>query len=127
LKIDSSKEKNKRSISDFLHCKKIFKDVFIDKRFYTDISYLDWENAAQFLWKQETYRGSVKNKVKRSVSTLRRLFANASSCVSHAIQNGINLENHPLKVISSLNLNKCYAADLDEKLDKRKSLITNIS
>ncbi len=76
--------------------------------FYNDITYDLWVEIAKDLINQDVYRGAKTDAGKRkmSFSTLKNILARASSSVSFAISNGINLENHPLKVI------QCYIKDL---------------
>lgn len=70
----------------------------------------DWLECAQKLLKIDVYRGGKTESCKRKMSptTLRKIFAHASSCISHAQSLGIPLENHPLKIIQSFirNLEK---------------------
>jgi hypothetical protein len=78
-----------------------FNEIFGVNTFCNDISYKDWENSCKILSQSYVYRGAKTENSKRiiSLSTLRRYFAYASSCISHAQSLGIELENHPLKVL----------------------------
>lgn len=71
--------------------------------FAHEITYNDWLNAIKKLHEIPVYQGVKKEKTKRmpSISSIRRWIANLSSAFSYAISLGINIENHPMKVMQS--------------------------
>lgn len=80
-----------------------FEEIFPSGKFYSELSFDDWFNASKIIYEKDVYRGAKTEKGKRRMSpdTLRKTLAYMSSCVSHAISLGIELENYPLKVIQT--------------------------
>lgn len=103
LKIKSISEDSKRTILDITNTKRTVLDYFNDKIFVSDISFEDWKNFAVALYDKDVYRGakSGNNVRKISIETLRKLFAYASTAYSYAQSQGIEIENHPLRVIQT--------------------------
>lgn len=101
LKINSIDPSNKRGLCDFdIMIEKLSKVISLDT-FLDSISYEGWITIAKDLFKVPVYKHGKTEACKRNMSivTLRKYFANISSCFSHAISLGINLENHILKVL----------------------------
>jgi len=102
IKLSSISNNDKKSVNDFENAKtKILK--FLPDKFYHEITYDEWLLAAKNIMNMDVFRGSntAKNLRKPSPSTLRRYFACASSAVSHAQSQGIELENNPLKILQT--------------------------
>jgi hypothetical protein len=96
-------ERNAKEISSFNHARDRLNDKLGKNKFLCEISYDDWLNAAKELLTKPVYRGSKKEKNARIMSptTLRRIFAYASSSISYTISQGVEIENLPLKVIQT--------------------------
>jgi hypothetical protein len=99
------REKNlcsKETIS-FESSRRKFNEKFGKEKFLCQLTYDDWLKAAKEIVSDPVYRGARTEKCKRIMnpSTLRRIFAYASSAISYATSKGIALENHPLKVIQT--------------------------
>lgn len=110
LKLKYFNHEDRRSVNSFYNSLQRFNEIFGNK-FYCDITYEDWVNAAKILYATPVYKGAKTENGKRhmSVKTLRNIFAYASSAVSFAQEKGIELENHPAKVI------KVYIASMVKK------------
>lgn len=104
LKINDAEDLSPRSKIDIPFSVKRIIGFVGQKRFVSDISYEEWKNIMEKLSGTTVYRGtkSEVNGRSMSVSTLRRIFACLSSVFSHAISKGIDVENHPLKVMQLL-------------------------
>ncbi len=102
IKLQNSYDLSERSKSDFMDAfnriTTFIKDDFINK-----ISYEDWLKVAKSLLDLDVYIGfkNEKNKKKLSISSVRRYFACMSSAISFCNSQGMNIENHPLKVMQS--------------------------
>jgi hypothetical protein len=94
---------DRRTLGDIETSLTRLKEMFKDKIIYSNITYEDWKNAAVELSKISVYRGAKNGKNKRliSIHTLRKIFAHASSAVTHAQSLGMELINHPLAVIKT--------------------------
>lgn len=105
LKIDNIERDywKKVSISDFEDSYKNIFPFIKENKFVCEFSYEEWLNAAKCLLNTDVFRGAKKEHTKRkmSLNTLRRHFASASSCFSFAQSQGLDLDNHPLKVIQT--------------------------
>jgi hypothetical protein len=107
MKIKTINQTDKRTIHHFQNCIERFTEIFGDKILYSKISYDDWLNAAKKLSTMFVYRGGTKfgkkESAKRTMSskTLRNIFAYAASAVSSCIELGIQIENHPQRIINS--------------------------
>ncbi len=103
LKIKEISEYSPRNISDVNLSLDRIKQFFTNKKFINEFSFDDWLNFAKNLYGSDVFRGgkTEKGKRKMSIATLRRIFAVISSVYSNAIAMGIELENHPLKVIQT--------------------------
>lgn len=73
------------------------------ERFVVDISLDDWRNFCKNLLNTDVFRGGKTERGKRKMSfgTVRKIFANISSCISYARNLGIEVENHPLTIINT--------------------------
>ena len=80
-----------------------FEEFLGPNRFYEDITFDEWRGCVEKFAKMDVFKGGRTEKSKRLMSpqTIRRMFAMASSVVSHAQSLGIELENHPLRVIQT--------------------------
>lgn len=101
LKIGAVAGYDKRTLNDlemsFRKCKKHLPN----KKYYYQFTENDWLKCAQQIYEEDAWRGSKANTIKISPVTLRRIFANISSAISHCISLGIALENLPLKIIKT--------------------------
>lgn len=113
LKLKYFNDVDKRTVNNFNNSLQRFIEQFGDK-FYCNITYEDWVQAAKNLYSTPVYKGAKTEKGKRdmSIKTLRNIFAYASSAVSFAQEKGIEIENHPAKVI------KVYIASMIKKGDE---------
>jgi hypothetical protein len=92
---------DRRTINDIdLVCNRV-KACLPEKRFYHEYTFSDWVECAKKLYNTDSWRGSRENIIKIAPKTLKRMFGVLSSVISCAIDKGIELENHPLKVIQS--------------------------
>lgn len=97
MKIQKIDPSNFREINGFDNTCKRFLEFFKSKFFLHQISFNDWKECLDnFLKNEKNMRDESKNV---SMKSIRKFFAYASSCFSNAIENGINLENHPLKIL----------------------------
>lgn len=103
MKLSSVGEGNKRTYNDINNVKTTILSCLSDKKFASDMSFDDWKNLAKSLYDKDVYRGakSGNNIRKISLETLRKFFAYCSASYSHAQTLGIELENHPLRVIQT--------------------------
>ncbi len=103
LKIKSIDQAEFRYLSDFNLSKQRLIQTLDNEKFLCDITYDDWIEAATKLYNMDIYRGGKTESCKRKMSleTLRKIFAYASASISYAIAQGIELQNHPLKVIQT--------------------------
>lgn len=103
LKIKDDDSKKKRYLCDMKIAKDRLEKILGKDKFLNNLTYEDWLECTHELSKMDVYRGSVNESSKRKMSanTLRKTLAYASSCISHANNMGIRLENHPLQVIRS--------------------------
>jgi hypothetical protein len=103
MKLESIDKKNKRTLDDISNVKRITLENFPNKIFVSDISFEDWKNHAMSLYDRDVYVGakSGRNIRKISLETLRKHFAYCSASFSHAMSLGIELDNHPLRVIQT--------------------------
>lgn len=103
LKIKTVNDSDRRALCEYNNCLNRFKAIFNKKIFVHLISYEEWLESSKALFDTDIYRGGKTESCKRkmSISSLRRYFATASSVFSYAISQGINLENHPLKVLQT--------------------------
>lgn len=101
LKINSNIELDTRSIGELNKSCERLENILGHDKFLCQLSYDDWLKAAKLLYDLPVYRGSKAEHNKRSMSlkTLRRILATISSAFSNAQEIGIDIENHPLKVI----------------------------
>lgn len=101
--IENDPSKHPRYLEDFQTTSKRLVEYFGENTFYSKTTYEQWKNAAIAIYQIAVYRGGKTESCKRIMSpyTLRRIFATASSAVSCAISQGINLENHPLAVLKT--------------------------
>lgn len=104
MKIESIVNIDKKELNSFKNACERFCEVFKDKFFLCEITLDDWKRAAKSIYEKDVFRGSKteKNKRKMSPTTLKRIFAYASSSITHAQSKGIDLENHALKVIQQI-------------------------
>lgn len=98
-----SKGMDDKEISSFDHARKVLNERFGVDKFLCDITFEDWVNAVKDIYSTPVFRGSVKEKNKRIMSpnTLKRIFAYVSCAISYAMNQGIELENHALKIIQT--------------------------
>ena len=101
LKLESIKEYDKRTISDMEMAFRKIVQTLPSKKYYHEFIEDNWLECAKSIYEQDSYRGSKSNTIKISPVTLRRIFANISSAVSHCQSLGINLDNLPLKIIQT--------------------------
>lgn len=103
MKLQSIDPNSKRTFNDIKNAHKTFSDFFCDKQFASEITFEDWKDFAIQLYGKDVYRGSKHggNVRKISLETLRKLFAYASAAFSFAQSQGIEIENHPLRVIQT--------------------------
>jgi hypothetical protein len=103
MKLETVGVDNKRTYNDISNTKKNLLTYIDDKKFASDMTFEDWKNLAKQLYDKDVYRGakSGNNMRKISLETLRKFFAYCSTCYSHAQTLGIELENHPLRVIQT--------------------------
>ena len=90
-----------RFMSSFKVSLSEFEEIFGIEKFLHEISYEDWLEASKKIFSNSVYRGYKTEKAKRdmSLSTFKKRLAYMSSCITYAVSLGIELENHPLKVI----------------------------
>jgi hypothetical protein len=93
---------DKKSLSDLHVALERFQNNLPDK-FLSQLTYEDWLECTKKLSQLDIYRGAKTEAGKRIISfkTLKKTLAIASSCVSNAIEEGIHIENFPLKVIQT--------------------------
>lgn len=103
MKADSIDSANIRGKRDIMGSFERINQFLGNKLFVQQITYKDWEKAFEEISKMEVYMGGKSDKSKRLISTktIRNIFAFSSSCFSYAISKGINIENHPLKIIQT--------------------------
>lgn len=103
LKIQNAIDVSSKEIKDIENSSKRFVDYFGKNTAINSIAYEKWKEFAEILYMSDVYRGynSEKGKRKMSAKTLKKIFAHASSAISYAQSHGMNLENHPLKVIQT--------------------------
>jgi len=103
MKLESIADTNKRTYNDIKNVKQTLFELIDSKKFASDMSFDDWKNLAKQLYDKDVYRGakSGNNVRKISLETLRKFFAYCSASYSYAQAQGIELENHPLRVIQT--------------------------
>lgn len=101
LKLKTIDPSDKRTINAYEKCLENFLFAFGKDPFLCDLTYDDWLETAKKIYEIPVYRGGKNERCKRKMSleTFRRYFAYMSSSISNAHSLGIELENHPLKVI----------------------------
>lgn len=111
LKLKSVPLNDRRTISDIKLCQTRFTSIFHGIRFYSDITFEDWIKSAETLYSEDVFKGAKTENGRRKMSpvTLKKIFAYASASVSYAQSQGIEVENHPLRVI------QCYITPLIDK------------
>lgn len=102
MKIKAAEIQDKKSKNDLENSQTKICSSLPDK-FYHEITYEDWLNSAKILMETDVYRGGKgeHNKRKPSITTIRRYFACASSVISYAQSQGLELENNPGKVLQT--------------------------
>ena len=97
------KDRDCREISSFNCARDRFNEKLGKDKFLCELTYDDWLRVAKEMFIDPVYRGSKKEKNARIMSptTLRRQFAYVSSSISYTISKGVEIENHPLKVIQT--------------------------
>ncbi len=103
MKLSAVGMENKRTYNDIANVKTTILDMLNENKFASDMSFEDWKNLAKSLYDKDVYRGAKSggNIRKISLETLRKFFAYCSASYSHAQTLGIELENHPLRVIQT--------------------------
>lgn len=116
MKISTIPECNRKAISDMNMSKNRLCEIFGKNKFLHEISFEDWVNAAKKLCTCDVFRGAKTENSKRkmSTSTLRKIFAYASSSISYALKKGLNFENHPLKVMQTY-INELQYSELAQR------------
>lgn len=91
----------KRYRTDFDFSKKRLVDFFGETRFIQSITYEEWVGFTRHLLDTDVYKGAKTEAGKRKMSpeSARKILAYTSASISHAISQGIELNNLPLKVI----------------------------
>jgi hypothetical protein len=102
LKMES-KKMDQKEISSFNKTREVLNQRFGKDKYLCQISYDEWLNAAKDVYATPVFRGAVKEKNKRIMTptTLKRVFAYASSAISNAMNMGIEIDNYALKVIQT--------------------------
>lgn len=97
------KDRDCKEISSFNCARDRFNEKLGKDKFLCELTYDDWLRVAKEMFIDPVYRGSKKEKNARIMSptTLRRQFAYVSSSISYTISKGVEIENHPLKVIQT--------------------------
>lgn len=122
LKIREIDPNNKRSIDDFKYSLQRTLPFLPEKKLFSEYTYEDWLNCCKELFNTKVNRGSKEKNRDMSLSTLRKIFAHHSSCISCAQRKGIDIENFPLKVLNSHItplLNKEKYGEVDEENIKK--------
>jgi hypothetical protein len=101
LKRKEAAKLDRRTLNDIDLVQKRIKSCLPEKKFYHEYTYEDWIECAKKLYNIASFRGSKDNIIKIAPKTLKRLFGVLSSVISCAIDKGIELDNHPLKVIQT--------------------------
>lgn len=118
LKILTIDDSNKR-MRDELNCTlERLEKIFGADKYVNEINYDQWLDAAKTLYATPVFIGFDKesNRRQMSVNTLKRIIASASSVMSYALTKGIDVENHPIKIIQKYvnNLINSNNKDLHE-------------
>jgi len=102
MKISTCSGNSSKGIGDFKISLERFLSVLPNK-YYDELTYDDWLGSAKKLMEIDVFRGGKNQNCKRKPSklTIRRYFACASSCVSYAQSQGLELENVPMKVLTT--------------------------
>jgi hypothetical protein len=108
LKAKTIDESNKRSINEIKVTLESLKPYIDEKKYVHEITLEDWKHIKDQLLNTDVFMGAKTESAKRKMShnTLRRRFACLSSCFSHAQSLGIELDNHPLKIMQIYNMNR---------------------
>ena len=104
MKLNEMKEHDGRSIADMeLAFSRVIDRAPKNKMFVNQMNYQEWLSIAKDIYETPVHRGVKGEHTKRKMSpiSLRRLFASLSSAMSYAQGCGIELDNHPLKVVQS--------------------------
>lgn len=104
MKLKEMQDHDKRSKADMeLSFSRVMERLPKNKMFVNQLTYEDWLEIAKDIYNTNVHRGVKQEHTARQMSpiSLRRLFASLSSAMSHAQGCGIELDNHPLKVIQS--------------------------
>jgi hypothetical protein len=110
MKINSIPDINLRQKAEFLNAAERCKNFLPNKQFYVQFTLNDWKDCLKKIIGLQVHKGCIGDHTKRqaSLSTLRRIFANMSSCVNYARSQNIEIENHPLTIL------QCHFKDIDK-------------
>lgn len=103
IELKSKNVESERYRSDLINAFAYIERFINVNKFLNEISYDNWLDCAKKLLDVDVYQGVKTEETKRkmSISSLRRNFAVMSASFSYSIEKGINLENHPMKVLAS--------------------------
>lgn len=102
LKVASIPMITPKNTCEFKNCLQELNAYIPKTTVFSTTTYEQWLAAAKKILATPVRHGGRSNQPKTkamSLNTLRRHMANLSSSVSHAISQGIAIDNHPLKVI----------------------------
>lgn len=101
MKIQNLSQVNKKTLEDFTTGLNHISKFLEVNTFVSQITYEDWLNCAKSLINSDVYRGSKNESAKRKMApaTLKRILCTASSAITYAQSQGIEIENHPILII----------------------------